>query len=605
MKQKLLLSLLMVMLTGFAVAAQDEMKFTDPPIISVEDYGDYVIFTFTCEEDVNELNVSFYVNGELFDFREGYFPWGREANYTSSDYWMNRTYEEQNVEIIAVAGAEGKEYSEPVQFIYTITPLPVTEKTSTPIIEERRDPEYYDWSNVRYFNYFAYAFGNTDESDVVMYYRYHYTKDWDGSEVSSDWKTTYPMMPDYGGTVIVDPDLVINENAYGWVELYAKAENKYESDTVRLEFFVDCYPSIHFKRDYDFYVDGIYYRIIDDTSVAVSKHTIDETVVFDPFEGTIVLDPSWENWEADWASGEIGIWGSMNPCYYGDVVIPSTVDYKGKTYTVTAVKDYAFEGCELTSIQLPSTITSIGVCAFYASAIPDLMLSDSVDSIGAGTFSQCYYLTNVTIPESITSIGDGAFSRCDNLASVSIPETVTRIGIGAFAYCGNLTEINIPNNVTQIGDVAFAHCVSLTSIDIPGTVTLIGGFAFSDCIGLKTIMCKAIVPPDAYDAFYMLDYYLSLEYNIYDQATLFVPNESIEEYRAHEEWGRFSHIVPFIGAGPGDVNGDGSIGIKDATDLVDQLLSDGDVPAWMDVNGDGNVGIKDITDLIDRLLSED
>ena len=83
---------------------------------------------------------------------------------------------------------------------------------------------------------------------------------------------------------------------------------------------------------------------------------------------------------------------------------------------------------------------------------------------------------------------------------------------------------------------------------------------------------------------------------------LFVPNESLEAYRTHEEWGKFTHIVPFIGAGPGDVNGDGSISVGDATNLIDLLLSGGELPAWMDVNGDGHVSIKDITDLIDMLL---
>lgn len=484
MKKKLLLSILVAMLTGFAIAGQDEMEYTAPPVVTVEDYGDYVSFIFTCEEDVNELKVSFYVNGEFFDSREGYFPWGRNGERSSSEYWMNHTYEEQNVEIIAAARAEGKTYSEQVHFVYTITPLSITEKTSTPILEERRDPEFYDWSSFQYYNFFAYAFGNTDECDAVLYYRYHYTKDWDGSEVSSDWKTTNPMMPDYGGTIIVDPDLVIDETAYGWVELYAKAEHKLESDTVRLEFFAECYPSFRYKRDFDFNVDGIYYRILDDSSVAVSKRTVDKTVLFDPNEGSLVQDPAWdfEPYVDPAESGYSGIWQAMNPCYYGDVVIPSTVDYKGKSYTVTAVKDYAFEGCELTSVQFPSTITTIGSCAFYGSTVPDLMIPDSVDSISAGTFSHCDYLTNVTIPESITSIGDGALSRCENLVSVSIPESVTSIGIGSLAYCGNLATANIPSAVTQIGNSAFIDCRNLTSIEIPESVTCIGEFAFRGCI---------------------------------------------------------------------------------------------------------------------------
>ncbi len=81
--------------------------------------------------------------------------------------------------------------------------------------------------------------------------------------------------------------------------------------------------------------------------------------------------------------------------------------------------------------------------------------------------------------------------------------------------------------------------------------------------------------------------------------------ESLEAYRAHEEWGKFSHIVPFIGAGPGDVNGDGKIAISDVTNLINLLLSSDELPAYADVNGDGRVSIQDITALINKILTGD
>ncbi|MBR2083745.1 MAG: hypothetical protein IJ879_03840, partial [Muribaculaceae bacterium] len=58
----------------------------------------------------------------------------------------------------------------------------------------------------------------------------------------------------------------------------------------------------------------------------------------------------------------------------------------------------------------------------------------------------------------------------------------------------------------------------------------------------------------------------------------------------------------FIGAGPGDVDGDGEIGISDTSYLVDMLLNGEELPAYYDVDGDGEVGISDISALIDMLL---
>ena len=170
--------------------------------------------------------------------------------------------------------------------------------------------------------------------------------------------------------------------------------------------------------------------------------------------------------------------------------------------------------------------------------------------------------------------------------------------------------------VAGLRPAAFACTVGfscdITSVVLPSTIVQVGWSAFAGCINLERMTIHAVTPPVAddlfsedYVGFYWYDQYAQVGFDgntLYDQVTLFVPNESIQEYRTHEEWGKFTHIVPFIGVGPGDVNGDGAISIKDVTDLVDELLAGGDSPTWMDANGDGNVSIKDITDLIDRLL---
>ena len=52
--------------------------------------------------------------------------------------------------------------------------------------------------------------------------------------------------------------------------------------------------------------------------------------------------------------------------YSGDIIIPETVDYDGKTYSVTSIGDGAFVYCSgLTSITIPNNVNSIGDEAFY------------------------------------------------------------------------------------------------------------------------------------------------------------------------------------------------------------------------------------------------
>ena len=69
--------------------------------------------------------------------------------------------------------------------------------------------------------------------------------------------------------------------------------------------------------------------------------------------------------------------------------------------------------------------------------VTDLVIPDSVTSIGAYAFKGCTGLTSVTIPESVTSIGGAAFEGCTGLSSVTIIGEVTEIGSDLFSNCGN------------------------------------------------------------------------------------------------------------------------------------------------------------------------
>ena len=198
--------------------------------------------------------------------------------------------------------------------------------------------------------------------------------------------------------------------------------------------------------------------------------------------------------------------------YTGNISIPESFTYQGKTYRVVGINEDAFNGCAgltsiiipnsvtsigesvfygcsgLTSITIPNSVTSIGQYVFYGcSGLTSITISNSVTSIGKSTFEGCSSLTCITIPNSVTSIGKSTFSNCSSLTSITIPNSVTSIGESAFSDCSGLTSITIPNSVTSIGERTFANCSGLTSITIPNSVTSIGSFAFWQCSGLTSI----------------------------------------------------------------------------------------------------------------------
>ena len=227
-----------------------------------------------------------------------------------------------------------------------------------------------------------------------------------------------------------------------------------------------------------------------------------------------------------------------------DVTIPTELD----GYTITAMGNYAFSGCNsLERIVIPEKVTQIGsgafnLCSnlteveikgeltsienaafFYCESLAEITIPATVTRINSSAFYGCSSLKSITIPQGVTEIGSHVFRGCSSLTSIvveegntvydsrnncnaiiekatnkllygcsntKIPVTVTSICDWAFADCKDLDKINIPEGVTTIGKCAFSGCISLTTISIPSTVTSIGDPPFLYCYGLNSIVVE-------------------------------------------------------------------------------------------------------------------
>ena len=210
--------------------------------------------------------------------------------------------------------------------------------------------------------------------------------------------------------------------------------------------------------------------------------------------------------------------------------------------SVTSIGSSAFEGCRsLTSLILPSSVTEIGNSAFSGcSGLTSLTLPSSVTSIGWATFSGCSGLTSLTLPSSVTSIDGRAFYGCSSLFGLTLPSSVTSIGSSAFEACYGLFSLTLPSSVTEIGESAFRGCCSLASLTLPSSVTSIGKSAFEGCSGLTSIYVSWESP-------------LSIDASTFKDANtgkciLYVPKGTYDDYWL-SNWGIFENIVEYDATG--------------------------------------------------------
>lgn len=184
--------------------------------------------------------------------------------------------------------------------------------------------------------------------------------------------------------------------------------------------------------------------------------------------------------------------GLENKSLTTELIIPDSIEYNDTTYPVTSIGNFAFNMCEgLTSVTIGNSVSSIGNCAFSScTGLINVTLGNSLNSIGSQAFSGCAALTSVSIPNSVISIGGFAFSDCSSLESVTIGSSVSDIYYGAFWSCNNIKNISSYNTTPPLCD----------------------GNVFSDYI--------------------------------FKNATVYVPEESIDAYKNAKVWEKFANIEP-------------------------------------------------------------
>ena len=149
-----------------------------------------------------------------------------------------------------------------------------------------------------------------------------------------------------------------------------------------------------------------------------------------------------------------------------------------------AYSESSVSGIAITSLELPTTLRSIGEAAFYTCLnLKTITIPANVELKGF-IFAYNTSLQSVTLDSSIKTIPNNMFYKASALVNINL-ENVERIEDGAFYTCTKLKNVNL-SNLLYVGEDAFAGCTSITSLDMP-RIKEIADYAFLSASSVSTI----------------------------------------------------------------------------------------------------------------------
>ena len=159
--------------------------------------------------------------------------------------------------------------------------------------------------------------------------------------------------------------------------------------------------------------------------------------------------------------------------------------------TITSIGSYAFHGAQnLKTVSLPDRCTSIGAAAFASSTLEEINLPNSIVRLDARAFAYTR-LTSIVLPNNDIEFGQGVFHQ-STLTTVDLGNSITHISSMLFAST-KISQIEIPSSVKQIEWEAFANCTNLETVIFNEGLETIGTHIFNKNTKIKELVIPASV----------------------------------------------------------------------------------------------------------------
>lgn len=158
-----------------------------------------------------------------------------------------------------------------------------------------------------------------------------------------------------------------------------------------------------------------------------------------------------------------------------------------------------FYGCKgLEYVEIPESVTSIGMKAFGATGLREVVLPDTDIVLNDGAFNGCVELEKINLPSGMYNMPPRLFMGCRSLKEITIPAGVQCIGTEAFYGCSSLERIILPESLMHIHASVFGECIALGSVECSDNMKAeelkIYSAAFAGCTALENVSFPTEIP---------------------------------------------------------------------------------------------------------------
>lgn len=109
----------------------------------------------------------------------------------------------------------------------------------------------------------------------------------------------------------------------------------------------------------------------------------------------------------------------------------------------------------------------LGHCMTVPTDETEVIVSNEVTVLPDRCFSNCFWMTNITIPDSVTHLGLEVFKGCTDLTDIKISKQIKVIHYGTFSRCVSLNKLVLPSVERFSGSKIFSCCSSLRAVVAP------------------------------------------------------------------------------------------------------------------------------------------